>query len=92
MRSRTNGSGFYSLLRESGSVTPRLLEVLGSPVLLLFAVTRERVSDCSLSRGGSPSRGFYSLLRESGSVTSVSARWKSRCEQVSIRCYARAGQ
>ena len=63
---------FYSLLRESGSLTgghpPGQLRRQGE---FLFAVTRERVTDVpsALPRRDPRSR-FYSLLRESGSLTS----------------------
>ena len=62
--------GFYSLLREIGSLTGTIEEVIYA-IEFLFALTRDRVTD---SRAGSARRPtcFYSLLREIGSLTSCS--------------------
>ena len=69
---------FYSLLRESGSLTPSVFHS-GCLPAFLFAVTRERVTD-KVKGGDLQVTCFYSLLRESGSLTrpirSTPSRWR----------------
>ena len=68
-RTRPTARRFYSLLRESGSLTSPTPSGPGSMSWFLFAVTRERVTDNIREFQNGNRKCFYSLLRESGSLT-----------------------
>ena len=66
---------FYSLLRESGSVTTGLILAGGAWLTFLFAVTRERVSDPKTHNEKPANQTFlFAVTRERVSDSTSSVR------------------